>query len=140
MKNSALIILFLVFGSAAFLSFTAAQDQKAGGPWEIPAAFKNKQNPHKGDASLERLGRNGYARHCRSCHGRDGKGDGPMAAQLETFPGDFSKKAWQDKYNDGEIYYMSFIGRDEMPNFESNITDEEERWAIVNFVRSLKAE
>lgn len=137
MKKSIFVALLIVV-SAAMMSFMVPQDQKKGGPWEIPAQYKNKQNPHKNDASLARLGRAGYNRHCRSCHGNAGLGDGPMAKQLKTFPGDLTAAAWHTKYNDGEVYFMSFIGRDEMPNFESNITDEEERWAIVNYIRSLK--
>jgi len=35
------------------------------------------------------------------------------------------------------IYYQSFVGRDEMPNFEKKITEEEDRWAIVNFIRTM---
>jgi mono/diheme cytochrome c family protein len=138
MRISAIILILIVIGSFAMVSFIQPPTQKIGEPWNIPAEFKNKRNPHADDASLLRLGRNAYTRHCRSCHGRIGQGDGPMANQMKTFAGDFTKKAWQDKYNDGEIYYMSFIGRDEMPNFESLIPDEEERWAIVNFLRTLQ--
>ena len=38
---------------------------------------------------------------------------------------------------DGELYYKSFIGRDEMPNFEKKIRGEEDRWMVVNYMRSL---
>ena len=38
---------------------------------------------------------------------------------------------------DGSKYFMSFVGRDEMPNFEKKIVDEEERWAIINYMNSL---
>jgi mono/diheme cytochrome c family protein len=138
MKKSVFIIFLLFAMAIVTMSFVFAQDQKIGGPWNIPAEYKSKKNPHAGDASLVRMARAAYGRHCRSCHGNTGLGDGPMARNLGTFPGDFSKKEWQEKYNDGEIYFMSFIGRDEMPNFESQITDEEERWAIVNYIRSFK--
>ncbi len=138
MRTTIVLTFLVAIVAIGSLSFITIQDQKTGGPWDIPQEYIDMENPHKGDSSLDRLGRAGYARHCRSCHGRNGEGDGPMAAQLETFPGDFTKAEWHEKYNDGEIYYMSFVGRDEMPNFESNITDIEERWAIVNYIRSLK--
>jgi mono/diheme cytochrome c family protein len=128
--------LMLIAGTFALLAFVVPQDQKKGGPWEIPAEYKNMENPHKGDASLDRLGRAAYSKHCKSCHGNKGLGDGPMAKSLETFPGDFADATFQ-KHNDGEIYYMSIIGRDEMPNFESLIPDVEERWAIVNYIRTF---
>ncbi len=137
MKTKAIYLLMLALGTFALLAFVAPpQDQKIGAPWDIPAEYKNMENPHKGDASLDRLGRSAYQRHCRSCHGNAGLGDGPRARNLETFPGDFSSAEFQ-AYTDGEIYYMSIIGRDEMPNYESNIPDEEERWAIVNYIRTM---
>jgi len=40
--------------------------------------------------------------------------------------------------SDGVIYYQSFVGRDEMPNFEKKILDEADRWLIVNYMRTLK--
>jgi mono/diheme cytochrome c family protein len=140
MIKKILFIIMLMAGSFAMLAFVLPQDQKIGGPWDIPEEYKMMENPHKGDASLARLGRAGYNRHCRSCHGNRGKGDGPMANTLETFPGDFTDADFMNKYSDGEIYYMSFIGRDEMPNFESLIPDIEERWAIVNYVRAFVEE
>ncbi len=128
--------LMLIAGTFALLAFVVPQDQKKGGPWEIPAEYKKMENPHKGDASLDRLGRAGYNKHCKSCHGTKGQGDGPMANSLKTFPGDFADATFQ-KHNDGELYFMSIIGRDEMPNFESLIPDVEERWAIVNYIRTF---
>ncbi|MBS4059628.1 MAG: cytochrome c [Bacteroidetes bacterium] len=122
----------------AFTAFNVPQDQKIGGPWDIPAKYISMKNPNKaGDADAEKLGKTLYAKHCRSCHGNAGLGDGPKAKNLETFPGDFSSAKFQ-AYKDGELYFMSYIGRDEMPNFEKNIPDEESRWAIVSYMRSLK--
>ena len=105
-------------------------------PWEIPDSYKSKENPYKDDSSLQMIGLQNYNRHCKSCHGKLGKGDGVMAKNLGTFPGDFTTEQFKT-YTDGEIYYMSYIGRDEMPNFEKQIPDEETRWALVNYMRKL---
>jgi mono/diheme cytochrome c family protein len=137
MRKSVILTFLVLFGAITMLSFMQPPNQKIGGPWNIPAEYKNKRNPYEADAVSLRLGRNTYTRHCRSCHGRNGHADGPMANQLKTFAGDFTKKEWQQKYNDGEVYFMSIIGRDEMPNYESLIPDEEERWAVVNYIRTL---
>jgi len=120
------------------LAFAMPQEQKKGEPWKISAEYKNKKNPHAVNAELLSIGKDVYAKHCRSCHGNAGKGDGPKARNLKTHPGDFSDAKWHASVTDGEVYYMSIIGRDEMPNYESKITDEEERWAVVAYVRSLK--
>jgi mono/diheme cytochrome c family protein len=34
------------------------------------------KNPHAGDQSLEKVGKMLYAKHCKSCHGNVGLGDG----------------------------------------------------------------
>ncbi|MDP2235967.1 MAG: cytochrome c [Bacteroidales bacterium] len=138
MKTKIFYLLSLFVGSIAFTAFNVPQDQKIGGPWDIPAKYISMKNPNKaGDADAEKLGKTLYAKHCRSCHGNAGLGDGPKAKNLETFPGDFSSAKFQ-ALKDGELYFMSYIGRDEMPNFEKNIPDEESRWAIVSYMRSLK--
>jgi mono/diheme cytochrome c family protein len=135
--KSLLLLLTVLFAGAVTMSFITMQDQAKGAPWDVPEKYKKMENPHKGDKSLERIARAGWAKHCRSCHGNQGLGDGPRAANLKTFPGNFKDPAFQAQ-TDGEIYYQSFIGRDEMPNFEARIPDEEERWAIVNLIRTMK--
>lgn len=121
----------------AMLSFFVPQDQKKGGPWDIPAKYKAMKNPVAGKADLLPVGKALWAKHCKSCHGNTGLGDGPKAASLKTFPGNFKDATFQAQ-SDGVIYYQAIIGRDEMPNFEGKIPEDEDRWALVNFIRTLK--
>lgn len=140
MKRGKFIALAaMIMGSLVLVAFSIPQDQKKGGPWTIPAEYKNKKNPYAGNADLVNVGKMLFAKHCKSCHGNEGLGDGPKAATLETFPGDFSTAAFQGA-SDGELYYKSIIGRDEMPNYESKIPEEEDRWAVVNHLRTLAAD
>ncbi|MDT8392724.1 MAG: cytochrome c [Bacteroidales bacterium] len=120
-----------------FMAFAFPQDQKKGEPWDIPSKYVKMENPYADDADLVKVGKMLYSKHCKSCHGNDGLGDGPKAKQLETFPGDFSSEEFQSG-TDGELYYKSIIGRNEMPNYEKKITEEEDRWAIINYLRTLK--
>jgi mono/diheme cytochrome c family protein len=130
-----LIVLTCLISGFLFLSFIVPQE-KSTKPWDIPAEYLKMKNPQAADdAEMIKLGRTAYSKHCRSCHGNTGLGDGPKARQLETFPGDFSSAEFH-ALSDGELYYMSFIGRDEMPNYESKIPDEEERWAIITYMRA----
>jgi hypothetical protein len=64
-------------------------------------------------------------------------GDGTKAAQLKTEPGDFSKPGFHAQ-TDGEMFYRLSEGRDDMPSFKKKISDEEDRWNLVNFMRTLK--
>jgi len=133
MKTKQLIRLSaFILAAVLFVFANNVMAQKKPGPWNIPAKYKTMKG--KGDVAT---GKELYAKHCRSCHGAKGLGDGPKAAQLKTSCGDFSSKDFQAG-TDGEIYYQSIIGRDEMPNYEKKIPDEEDRWALVAFIRTLK--
>ncbi|MEE4257484.1 MAG: cytochrome c [Bacteroidales bacterium] len=135
--NRLIVLAGTIVFAFAFMAFISPQDgQKKGAPWDIPSKYAKMENPYAND-DLTKVGKMLYSKHCKSCHGNNGLGDGPKAKQLETFPGDFSSEAFQSE-TDGELYYKSFIGRDEMPNYEKKITDEEDRWAIINYLRTLK--
>lgn len=141
MKKGKLIFLTYplaaVFAALILMAFAATQDKNFGPEWDIPAKYKTMVNPHAGDASLERVGKMLYSKHCKSCHGGIGLGDGSKAASLGVAMLSFADDKFQAQ-SDGVIYYQSFIGRDEMPNFEKKILDDEDRWALVNYLRTLK--
>ena len=136
-KNLLAVTVFFL-GALLLFAFTIPQDQKKGGPWNIPDKYKTMKNPYKGNAEVTNVGKMLYAKHCKSCHGNLGQGDGPKAATLTTNCGNLSSATWQNANTDGALYYMTIIGRDEMPNFEKKITTEKERWDIVSFIRTLK--
>src|SRR5659263_46791 len=118
-------ITVVIMTSVVLFSFVAPQDQKAGAAWNIPANYKSMANPQKGKGDPENVGKMLYAKHCKSCHGGTVLGDGPKTAEFQG-------------QSDGVIYYQSFVGRDEMPNFEKKSLDESDRWFIVNYMRTLK--
>jgi mono/diheme cytochrome c family protein len=137
MKNS-IKLAAIICVAIMFVTANMAMAQKAGGPWTIPAKYKAMKSTVKaGDASINTVGKENYNKHCKSCHGAKGLGDGPKAANLKTSTGDFSSAKFQAQ-SDGDIYYQSFIGRDEMPNFEKKILDEADRWAVVMYMRAMK--
>ena len=129
--------LMILFAGLVLMSLGLPQDKKFGGPWDIPAKYKNMENPKKGDKSLERVGKMLYSKHCKSCHGARGEGDGPKAASMTVGIRSFTSDEVQAQ-SDGVLYYQSFIGRDEMPNFEKQIPVEEDPWAVINYIRSMK--
>lgn len=106
-------------------------------PWPVPDSFKKMKNPVTSDAASIAEGKALWNTHCKSCHGAKGLGDGSKAAQLKTEPGDFSKPVVQNQ-TDGELFYKLTEGRDDMPNFKKKIPDADERWSLVNFMRTMK--
>ena len=133
LKYSALVIT-TVFLFCTVTGFTVFQTKK---PWPVPDSNKNIKNPVASNAASIADGKALYATHCKSCHGAKGMGDGNKAAQLKTEPGDFSKADFQSQ-TDGVIFYKTSEGRDDMPGFKKKIPDADERWSIVNFVKTLK--
>ena len=129
--------LSVIFAALILVSFTVPQDKKMGGPWEIPAKYKTMKNTFKDDASLLKVGKMLYTKHCKSCHGSKGEGDGPKARSMKTAIHPFNSAKFQAQ-TDGVLYYQSIIGRDEMPNYEKKIADDEDRWALINYLRTLK--
>lgn len=130
------ILAFLIV--VVMSSFTPQlEGQKVGGEWNIPDNYKTKVNKNASDKSLVNVGKMLYSKHCRACHGNNGLGDGPKARGLKTFPGKLNDPKIQ-AHTDGELYYMAIVGRDEMPNFEGKIPDEEDRWAVIMYLRTLK--
>jgi mono/diheme cytochrome c family protein len=125
--------LFFVSSVLVLFSATLIAQPK---PWVVPANFKTMKNPvAQGDASTK-AGLAVFNKNCASCHGKTGLGDGVKARALKNFPGDFSKPAFQS-LPDGELFYKTKTGRDEMPKYEGKLTDDE-IWNTVNYLRTFK--
>ena len=134
MKTKNYAALLLLSSAFFLLSFTYLQNK----PWAVPDKYVKMTNPVKADAESLKDGKDLWFKHCQSCHGKTGKGDGSKASQLETEMKDFSTEEVQ-KQTDGEMFYKSLEGRDEMPSFKKKIAEEEDVWMVVNFIRTLKA-
>ncbi|WP_299577062.1 c-type cytochrome [uncultured Sunxiuqinia sp.] len=132
-----LTFFVIVFVGGILLSFVTVQDKVKPAPWDIPEKYQKMENPYVGDESLERVGKILYIKHCRSCHGNNGEGDGPKAASMKTEILSFTSEKFKEEA-DGVVYFQSIIGRDEMPNYESKIPEEEDRWALVNYIKAMK--
>ena len=126
-------LIGLLMVSSALYSFTYYQAK----PWAVPEKNAKMANPVKSDAESIKIGKEVWNKHCSVCHGKTGAGDGSKAAQLETAMEDMSAAAVQGQ-SDGELYYKIAEGREEMPSFKKKISDTEELWSVVNFMRTLK--
>ena len=128
---SAALVIFSIF------LISSAMNTQQAKPWVVPAKYKNMKNPTKADKENLAIGKSLYNKHCKSCHGSKGKGDGPKAMNLKT---EMRKLASPEvkAQKPGEIYYKSFIGRDEMPNYEKKIPEVEDRWFILNYITTFK--
>ncbi|MDD3723793.1 MAG: cytochrome c [Lutibacter sp.] len=117
--------------SFAFYSFTTLVQEE----WKVPAKYQTMKNPvaPKTDAAI---GKSLYTKHCKSCHGSEGYGDGTKAKEMKGDLGDFSSKEFQNQ-SDGALFYKTTTGRNDMPGFDKKISSDEDRWLIVNYMRTL---
>jgi mono/diheme cytochrome c family protein len=102
--------------------------------WEVPAKYEKMTNPIPAETDAA-YGKSLYSKHCKSCHGSDGYGDGSKADEVDGDLGDFSTEEFQSQ-SDGALFYKSYIGRDDMPNYEKKLS-EEDVWLTVNYMRTL---
>lgn len=136
-KRTTLLVAALIFASLCISSVQSsmAQDKPKGKPWPAPESALKVKNPVKSDDGSVKEGKDLYAQHCKSCHGAKGKGDGPKAEKIDISCGDFSSSE-MSKVTDGELFWKTTEGRKPMPSFKDKLSDGE-RWAIVNYIRSL---
>jgi len=106
----------------------------AQGAWEAPAAEKAKKNPLPANAATVAQGKKVAEVNCVSCHGAKGKGDGAAAVALNPKPADWTSKKVQAE-SDGEIFWKVSTGRGPMPSWK--FLPENDRWALVRYIRSL---
>jgi high-affinity iron transporter len=78
-----------------------------------------------------------YQAQCSSCHGPDGRGDGPAAPSLEPSPSDFHDRHRMDQRSLYSLYSTITLGVQGtvMSGFQG--LSEDERWALAFYVSNL---
>ncbi len=98
-------------------------------------ADKTLKNPISATPESIELGRQRFALTCSPCHGLSAKGEGPVARKFIPPPdltGDFVQAR-----SDGYIFGTMTNGGAIMPSYRIQLSPEQ-RWDIVNYIRSLK--
>jgi mono/diheme cytochrome c family protein len=117
----------------------ALANQGDGSKWAAPADARAKANPVPSSPEVLAQGQALYQKNCLMCHGPTGKGDGPATEFVKPPPANISSAKKQADLTDGEIFWKLTHGRNPMPPFGKKLSDEE-RWALVHYVRSLKVD
>jgi putative copper resistance protein D len=76
-----------------------------------------------------------YHRHCASCHGADGSGDGPAAAALAARPPNLTEHIQHHREGDLLWWLQHGIDGTSMPGFGGRIGDNG-LWHLLNFLRA----
>jgi putative copper resistance protein D len=80
-----------------------------------------------------------FQAHCAACHGRSGRGDGPLAERLAARPADLTEPHTA-LHTAGDIFWWLTHGKPPgaMPGFADRLA-EDDRWDLINYLRTLSA-
>ncbi len=112
------------------------KDGKPVQEWQAPPEALTLTNPVKGTPDAIRIGESLYNQRCVDCHGKRGYGNGIMSRGLRKPPTNLASRMVQAN-TDGELFWKITNGRSPMPANRVRF-EEEQRWYIVTFLRSLK--
>lgn len=113
----------------------ALSEEQSKQKWSAPAAEAQKKNPVATNESALAAGQKIYSKTCAMCHGKTGDADGPAVIELNIHPARLSdpKLAMEP---DGALFWKITTGKKPMPAFGRRLS-EEDRWNLVNYVRTL---
>lgn len=135
LRNNITTRRWLTLAFSVFAFITAWTIVSAQEPHRNPEAQKLKNPEPKNDESIE-AGKKLYQRHCASCHGPQGKGDGGMALSGGT-PSDLTDETWDYGSTDGEIFVSIRDGVSaDMLAYKDKL-NEKQIWQVVHYLRSL---
>lgn len=109
--------------------------------WDIPADADKTKNPVKPTEQSIAGGKEIYMSrkgNCIFCHGDTGAGNEANFPKLRRRPADLSDASRMPKLSDGELYWKITKGIPGiMPPYDDPRLTTEERWQVVNFIRTL---
>ena len=118
-----------------------AQQDFSKNTWELPEDADKTKNPTTATAESVAKGKELYLErtkgNCIFCHGETGTGNEANLARLRRKPADLTNKERMTAMTDGEVFWKVSKGiQGIMPAGEKRMS-EEERWHLVNYVRTL---
>ena len=118
-----------------------AQQDFSKNTWELPEDADKTKNPTATSPESIAKGKELYLErtkgNCVFCHGETGTGNEANLARLRRKPADLTNKERMTAMTDGEVFWKVSKGIEGiMPAGERRMS-EEERWHVVNYVRTL---
>jgi mono/diheme cytochrome c family protein len=93
-------------------------------------------NPLPRTESVLKSGRRNFNTYCSACHGLLGNGVPSLTAAYGAKPANLVADQIRQLF-DGEIYYVIMRGKNAMPSYAADLS-QDERWSVVNYVRVLQ--
>ena len=104
-------------------------------PTEEKAASGAK-NPMKPTPESLTAGKKTYTVDCEMCHGKEGGGDGDLAADMKLKLKDFRDEASLKDMSDQELFDIIDKGKGKMMGEEGRLKPEQ-IWNVINYVKAF---
>ncbi|MCB9025300.1 MAG: cytochrome c [Bdellovibrionaceae bacterium] len=106
---------------------------------DMTEAEEKLKNPYNNDFTppIIELGKSKYEVYCGLCHGPQGDGKGLVGLKMLVPPRNFLEDRVKN-FSDGRIYWAIVKGMGTMGSYANQLLTEKERWAVVNYVRTLQ--
>jgi mono/diheme cytochrome c family protein len=123
-----------------FLSPEGAVPTTGRAPVFTAEQINQLENPVPADEASLAAGQQIFQVNCVVCHGEQGNGDGPMAAQFSTYGANPPAVLTADRLvqvPDSHFYNVVTNGLGNMPSF-GDLIPGEDIWDLINYIRSLQ--
>ncbi len=106
---------------------------------EAPPDGSLPENPVPATPDSIARGKALFDAHCAVCHGKDGKGDGPVAKYFQPPAAEVADLTEERiaKHEDGLTYLVITQGFQGMASLAENLTPRE-RWDVINYLHTLQ--
>lgn len=102
----------------------------------IPDKYINLNNPLSADAKNLAAGAKIYKKVCWTCHGDNGKGNGPGANEIKTPVADFNNSIVVNRTDGALFWWISYGGNDMQPY--KDVLSKDEIWQIIIYIRKIQ--
>lgn len=140
MKRRIILLFTVLVMSTVLLAACGGGGEQTAELPAVPSEYAGKTNPVGNQPDAVAAGQALYEERCSSCHGPEGKGDGPAAAALDPKPADLAVEV--PNLTDDFVYWRIMDGgamepfNSSMPA-QKGILSEDEVWQLVSYLRSL---
>lgn len=130
-----------LFGALAVLALLVGgcgkSEEKSDNKKAEPAPVTKKAPEDPAIAAARQL----FTMRCQSCHGPEGKGNGPAAASMNPKPRNYTSRKWQKSVTDDKIAETikkggAAMGLNPMMPAQQDLTDEQLA-GLVKLIRSF---
>jgi len=104
---------------------------------EAMRAGRELTNPVPDDAAAVERGGRLFEDFCLTCHGAQGRGDGPVTIRGVRRPPSLLRPS-TIRMADGQMFHVITYGQRTMASYAAQLV-EEDRWRVVRYVRTLQA-